>query len=207
MLYMECLAAGPPDSIEPGVATPQESIDSDVANGHNVIGRGLDNNSVGAGDEDGGNLSAATVKCNGFSDGDCAEPTWIQGVNFASGSSLGNSSGPGLAGSGAAARIGIIPNARNPGPGCLSIPKRGSQQNKSQQFQQIHFAHRCPLIRFSNTQVLPCRLTRPILSRQAGGVVNMVTRFDKSYHEKVFLQPRVWNSSRDRACSAHSGIS
>src|SRR5690242_8092290 len=105
MVYVESLASQPPDAIDPGA----NSIDAKV---YDIVSSSLNYNAVGSTDQHRGNLSAATVKSNGFGDGDCAEPTWIQGVNFASGSSLGNSSGPGLAGSSSAARIGIIPNAR-----------------------------------------------------------------------------------------------
>src|SRR6266849_2969979 len=166
MFHMQGLASDPPNPVEPQTV---QSSDAEVAQNHHVICSGRNDDSIGSTDQYGSNLTSTTVNGDGFGDCDCTEPTWIQGINLAPDGSLGNSSGKGLAGSSAAAWISVIPNARNPSPRCLSIPKRGSQQNKSQQFQQIHFAHRFPLIRFSNTQVLPCRLTRPILSRQAGG--------------------------------------
>src|SRR5207244_603074 len=74
--------------------------------------RYVDNDSIGPAGQNRGN--AATVNSDRLGNGDSAEATWIEGIDFAADKSLGDCARESLAGSRAAARVDIIADARYP---------------------------------------------------------------------------------------------
>jgi hypothetical protein len=85
-------------------------------------------------DEDGRDLacvSAAAVDRDSLRDGDGTVPGRIQGIDFTALYGLGNRAGKRFAGSGAAAGVRVVANARNPGATCLRL--RGCRQRAEAQ--------------------------------------------------------------------------
>src|SRR5262249_16795946 len=126
ILYVQSLAAQPPDPVE----STTDSVDSQISKDDNVVASGLHYDPVGAGDQNRGDLSAATVNGDGLGDGKGAEATWIEGINFASKRRLGDGTSEGLARCRAAAGISVITYARYPGPGRLAVTQGHSQQDE-----------------------------------------------------------------------------
>src|SRR6478735_9552391 len=63
-----------------------------------------------AADQNGSHLTASAVNGDGFGNGHCAVPGWIQCVNFAARCRLGNCAGKCLAGGRAAAGVNVVSN-------------------------------------------------------------------------------------------------
>ena len=141
VLDIEVLTTDEVDAVDSGVARPQKSIQSEVAQDHNIRGARRYSNAVGASHENRRYLTATTINGDGFSDGKGTKTTWIQSVNFASGGRLGDGAGEGLAWRGAAAGIGIISHAGNPGTGGLTAHKSCADCDNRKQPDRRKFSH------------------------------------------------------------------
>jgi hypothetical protein len=97
-----------------------DSVDIEVSQDHHVSAGGIHDNSVGPRNED-SRESAVPIEDDRLGDGDGAEPTGVQCVDFPVRGGFGNGSSESLARSGAAARVGIVANARDPGPRGLGV--------------------------------------------------------------------------------------
>jgi hypothetical protein len=136
ILNGERLTGKKPDSVDAGA----NAVDAEVPENHIVRRTGLDHDAVGAADENGSDLSAATVNGNAFGDGECAVTGWIKGVNFTTGGSFGDCACKRFARGSAAAGISVIAYTGHPRPGGLGAGEAGPQQNNSEDFHGTHSA-------------------------------------------------------------------
>src|SRR5258708_39276403 len=118
MLDVKFLAAHKLDAVDtaaPGLITV-DPVESQVAERYHVTRCGSHHDSIRAGDQDGGNLSASAVNRNGLGDRNSAKSAWIHGVDFTSTGGLGDGPSKGLTGHPATSRAGLIPHAGHPWP-------------------------------------------------------------------------------------------
>ncbi len=107
------------DAVEPGSG----AIDADVAQAHDVVGTSVHDHAVGAGIEHAA-PDAAAVDGDRLGDGDPAEAARVEHGDRAAGRGLDDRAGEGLARRGAAARIDVVADARDPGAGRLGAGRR-----------------------------------------------------------------------------------
>src|SRR5260221_8619182 len=138
ILHVQILTGKEPNSVESG----PDTVNSEVAKNHDVGLRiGLDYDSVSAAHKHGSDLASAAVNGDGFGDGDCAEPAWIQSVNLSARGGLRDGAGESLTGSCAAARVGIVSHTRYPGAAGLCLQHRRPKCDDRQQSYYVDFPH------------------------------------------------------------------
>src|SRR4030095_2481579 len=80
----------------------------------------VDNNSGRKGGQNSGK-SAGAIDRNRLGNCNCPKTTWIEGIDLAAVSGLGNCTGESLAGCGAAAGVGVVADSGHPGARCLRL--------------------------------------------------------------------------------------
>ncbi len=104
------------------------SVEGKVAQRHNVARTGADGDTGSGTGQNAGYLTGPAVDRNGFSNRHASERTIrVEGIDLAAGSGLCDRAGEGLAGCGAAARIGVVSGSRDPSTSSLRV--RRAQAN------------------------------------------------------------------------------
>jgi hypothetical protein len=99
------------------VQTGADAVDIQSAQDDDIACPGVDDDAIGSSDQDTG-VGTAAVDGVRRGDGEGAESTRVQGIDFAPRRGFADRPGKGLVGSRSDTRIGIIADSRHPGPGC-----------------------------------------------------------------------------------------
>src|SRR5262249_49403058 len=126
VLHKEGFTSQKPDAID----SASDTVDPEIPQDHHVRRSGLDNDAVGTANQYRGHLASAAVNCNSLGDSDRAVAGRIQGVNLTAQGGLGDGAGKSLAWCCAAARVGIVADARYPRTAGLPVHHGRGKYNK-----------------------------------------------------------------------------
>src|SRR5262249_10859983 len=111
------------------VETGADAVEIEIPQDHDVAASGVDDDAVGAGNEDASEAGRA-IDRDRLRDRECAEAARIEHVDLAGGGGLGDRTGKGLTRGSAAAGIGVVADAGNPGSSRLGFDERRETTNR-----------------------------------------------------------------------------